>query len=300
MKKSIGCLLLCALLCNRPLYTFIYQVIVLERINPASGKKQRFIGLSDFHDKKNSANTAQLLCIKDFLHKQDKATSKIILEDLSSSSKAVTNSGCRRFQINSRGGILGGLAQSCSRKGLQVDNVEYRYCRVAALGPLLNNEHKKIHDFPSTCGLMVGDIVDEINTAIADIVKYRKCCAVLKAYREKILKKIHPHMKELNLMKEPKRSMADYVHQGCLTNNRLQLLKRLLIFDSALLDLKLAQSILDADECDTIIAVTGGSHIARVQEILQSAGYTPIYSNPSNPKRDPKPLDLDFLKGFLR
>ncbi|MBS1986419.1 hypothetical protein JST99_00595 [Candidatus Dependentiae bacterium] len=299
MKKSISCLLLCAMLCNRPLYTFIYQVIVLERINPASGKKQRFIGLSDFHDKKNSANAAQLFCVKDFLHKQDKAASKIILEDLSSTKNGAYG-GCRRFQINSRGGILGGLAQSCSRKGLQVDNVEYRYCRVAALGPLLNNAHKKIHDFPSTCGLMVSDIVDEINAAIVDIVKYTKCCAALQAYRERILKKIYPHMRELNLTKELKRSMADYVHQGCLTNNRFQLLKRLLIFDSALLDLKLAQSILDADTCDTIIAVTGGSHIARVQEILESAGYTPIYSNPSNPKKEPKPLDLDFLKGFLR
>lgn len=300
MKKGLGCVLLGAMMLAGSTHPFIYEVVVLKRINPLSRKTQHFIGLSDFHDKKNLANAIQLICIKDFLQSQNKDRTKIILEDLSTDSNNGKHGVCRQFHINSRGGILGGLAHSCRQKGLLVDNIEYRYCRVAALGPLLNNEHQKIHDFPSACGVKVCDIAHEIHNAIADIAAYTSCCAALGAYREKILKRVEPAMNTLYLLKDSNHSMADYVQKHSREANRFELLKQLLIFDSPLLDLKLARSILTADQCDTIIAIAGGSHITRVKEMLRSAGYQVVYSTSSKGVKDPKPIDLRSLKHSLR
>lgn len=298
MKKGLGCVLLGVMMFAGSAHSFIYEIVVLKRINPVSRKIQHFIGLSDFHDKKNLANAAQLLCIKDFLHNQNKSRTKIILEDLSTDSNNGKYGVCRQFRINSRGGILGGLAHSCHQKGLLVDNIEYRYCRVAALGPLLNNEHQKIHDFPSARGVKVCDIAHEIHNAITDIGAHTSCCAALSAYREKILKRVEPAMNMLYLLKDSKHSVADYVQQHSRTANRFELLKQLLIFDSPLLDLKLARSILTADKCDTIIAIAGGSHITRVKEMLQSAGYQLIYNLPGKGIKNPKPINLSFLKNL--
>jgi len=295
MKRNVGYIYLCTVMISGSLHAFIYEIILLKRINPTTGRPQQFIGLSDFHDKKNGANAAQLTCIKDFFNKQKKDRTKIILEDLSTDAGNGSSGSCKQFQIDSRGGILGGLARICHKDGFQVDNIEYRYCRVAALGPLFNNAQQKVHAFPSACGIRVCDIVDEIHNAMSDIGKRTNCCASLKAYQQKTLKKIEPQMNRLNLIKESKHSMADYVQQNGEESNRHDVLKKLLIFDSALLDLKLAHSILTADECDTIIAISGGSHIARVKEILRSAGYRYAYSKPKKHTRAPKPLDLTLL-----
>jgi hypothetical protein len=115
-------------------FSYIYEVRVLRKWDDVRKRYHYFIGLSDFHDKIDPSNQTQLKKIQDILAKADKSSTKVAIEDLSS----VNNNGrasCGRYMVNSRGGVLGGLAQSSRDAGLDVCNVEFRYCRVVAMAP---------------------------------------------------------------------------------------------------------------------------------------------------------------------
>src|SRR5579872_576077 len=129
-------------------YSFIYEARVLKKWDPATHEYRFFIGLSDFHDKAHEATGRQLEALEQLLSSCNKNKTRIMLEDLSSRGSQGRHT-CGRFVINSRGGILGGLVQKCQEKDLLVDNVEYRYCRVSSLGPVLNNLKENVHAFPS-------------------------------------------------------------------------------------------------------------------------------------------------------
>ena len=265
MKHLVCYLAIFALLTPCFLRPFIYEVTLLKRWIPEFKRYQYFVGISDFHDKKHAANETQRARIQDLLDQQNKETTMVITEDLSGGQTV-----CGQFKINSKGGILGGLTKLCQEKGFTVDNIEYRYCRVAALGPLLTHANQAIHECPSTCKLRIADIAHEVHQTIDAVSTHTPQLA--DTYK-KICKKIPLLLEQLQLTNGSPHSVADYIQEQAQDGDRLAIVEKLLTFDADLVDFKLARSVLAARTYHTIIAFAGGSHISRVITMLLSAGY---------------------------
>lgn len=257
-------------------YAFIYEIKVMRKWDAERQKYHYFIGLSDFHDKTNHTSPSQLNKLEQLLASVDKKKTKIAIEDLSSHNTQGRKE-CGHFFINSRGGILGGLADKGKEMGLDVDNVEFRYCRVSSLGPVLNNLASRLENFPSAMHLKVGELVQEVMREIKEIDRYSDGHALNKMYASSV-KGVLSSLKALHLDKDQGLSVADYLAQHSDAKNRLDLLKKLLTFDSSLLDLKLTHAVMQARDKDKVIAIAGGAHIARVCDILSAQGYSAIES----------------------
>lgn len=264
---------------------YIYEIKVLRKWDAQQKCYRFFVGCSDFHDKVHSANEEQRPVVESLLVAQDPRKIKVIVEDLSSKN----NKGCKScgpFYIQSKVGILAGLGDYCRQKGIACENVEYRYCRVASMGPIINNLSVSPHMFPSTRSLEVGCIVDEIENTIKDLRLHVSHPALKQVYADEV-KKIRIIFEKLRLTQHRSASIADYIHASSTKDNRVDVLKHLLTFDSGLLDIKMTYEILHAKEHDRVIAFAGGTHINRVSELLKKIGYEEVDSTKLSYKKMP-------------
>jgi hypothetical protein len=90
------------------------------------------------------------------------------------------------------------------------------------------------------------------------------------------IKEVFGSLKALHLDKSHQMSVAEYIHRHSRPNNRLELLKKMLTFDSCLLDIKLAHSVVQAQDKQKVIAIAGGAHITRVAQMLIKDGYSQL------------------------
>lgn len=255
---------------------FIYEVKMLRKWDAARNRYHYFIGYSDFHDKKHEANKQQLATIKQVLASCDNQDTAVFLEDLSSPA-ADGRVGCGDFYVNSRGGVLGGLTQVCKNMKLTTDNIEYRYCRVASLGPVLNNLEQSPRNFNSVREISVGQLGQEVDREIDAIASYDDGPALNALYQEKLRTVAHEREK-LVLNADSTHSVADYVEQSSDSAGRLSFLMDAFTFDSELLDFKLVHGILHATDKSRVVAFAGGAHISRASDLLQKyAGYELVY-----------------------
>jgi len=298
-------------------FAFIYEVKILKKWDAAHKRYHYFIGFSDFHDKVHVANKHQLAKIETILNTCDKNSTKVAIEDLSS----INNNGrsaCGRYSVNSRGGVLGGLAQTSRTMGLDVANVEFRYCRVISLGPVLNNLQGNLNSFPSATTTTMSALLDEVSKEIVQIQAYDDG-PILKKLYDASIKNIQDQIKKLRLDLDGTLSVAQYLEKNSTQKNRLELLKNLLTFDSGLLDLSLAHIVTSAfGTQDKVIVIAGGAHIGRVSDLLQKVGYkdastTKVTFARENDLRKclgsniidgafcvkPQPIALDFLDAIL-
>lgn len=257
-------------------YAYIYEVKVLRMWNAGSQKYHYFIGLSDFHDKTNNSSPSQLNKLEQLLASLDKKNTKIIIEDLSSKNVQGRKE-CGQFFVNSRGGILGGLTEKTKNMGLDVDNIEFRFCRVSSLGPVLNNLSAQLDSFPSAMQLKIGTLTDEIMNEIKEIYRYSDGYALNKIY-DSSAKEVVSAIRQLHLDAAQSLSVAQYLTNYSNNHNRLELLKKLLTFDSSLLDVKIAHVALQSKDKNKVIAIAGGAHIARVCQLLTAQGYNAVDS----------------------
>lgn len=278
MKWSIRAiaLIMCGL-ASSGAYAFIYEVKVLKKWDSERKRYHYFIGLSDFHDKQHDATPGQIEAIQQLLRKMPRQETKVIVEDLSTENHCGRKS-CGRFFLNSRGGILGGLAQTCKDHRLDVENVEYRYCRVIALGPLLHNLKADMSSIPSLKGVRVSDIMQEIQSAADHIKQYNDGSTLSKWYAQH-LRDLAVHIERLKMEQYKNMSMAEYVAKHTTHANRLKTLKYLLTFDSDLLNVLMVHYIQAAADKERVLAVAGGTHIMHVVEMLKKLGYKEIYSS---------------------
>ncbi len=255
--------------------SYIYEVKVLRKWNQQNKKYHYFIGLSDFHDKTHAAGQQQLADLVSCFGQAERANIKVVLEDLSSCGSNGRNS-CGRFYVDSKGGVLGGLATTFRDMGFDVDNIEYRYCRVASLGPILNNVQQKPHVFPSVATTQVSMLATEVDAIAQEIGSYTDGHK-LKTVYNRGLKQIN---NQLNHFKACQQMMnvADYIEQNSTASNRLEFIKRLLTFDSCLLDLKMTHAVVNAPGYDKVVAIAGGAHIGRVSELLEKIGYEVVHT----------------------
>lgn len=288
----------------------------MKRWDAQRNRDHYFIGCSDFHDKTHAVTGDQMQKIEQLLTQCDKKNTNVVVEDLSSANDS-GRLACGRFMVNSRGGILGGLAEKGRTMGLSVDNVEFRLCRVTSLGPVLNNLHADMNNFPSASTVLVAALRDEVLHEIAQIQAYEDGPIAKKMYAQGI-HDAKNQLKELHIDRHQQMTIADFLNTHAKPEGRLELLKTLLTFDSGLLDLKIVHSVMNAQDKQKSIAIAGGSHIGRVGELLEKFGYQHvkttkvIFGREHNLQKclgshiidgafcmKPEPINLDFLDAVI-
>jgi len=297
------------------LKAYIYEIKVLRKWDDAAHRYQFVIGCSDFHDKTHSANGQQRSYLTHLLAKQNKSM-KVILEDLSSPNN-IGSYGHKQFWLNSNRGILASLTKECKTLGLDAENIEYRYCRVISLGGLLRQLDRSPYESQPACAIRVSSLVDEVRGAMKQVLNYNDGTSLNRWYKESCAQ-VKKSMQALGLDEHAPLSSAAYFEKISAGSNKLLILKRLLTFDSGLLDCALTHSIINTADKAIVVALAGGTHIDRAFEQLKARGYTQIYTTPVSFRHDydvanalgspimpggycvkPEPIELSLLEEYL-
>jgi len=255
---------------------YIYEVQALRKWDPQTQCYHYVVGLSDFHDKQHPATKPQRGYIEALIKNCDTKKTAVLLEDLSSPNWYGEQK-CGSFRVDSRGGLLGGLSDVCKQHKVAVDNVEYRYCRVAAFGPVLNNARTRLDSFQSTRAIPMQAIAQEIVRQLRQIEEYNDHPTLNKQYIAHVAR-IKALMQKFHISEHPQMSAVDYLESHTKEAKREQALKMLLVFDSMLLDFHLVHAVLKTQQQkDTVLAIAGGSHIKNMAALLQKVGYEPVH-----------------------
>ena len=176
---------------------------------------------------------------------------------------------------------MAGLSTFCKEHNIPAENVEYRYCRVVAFGPIINNINADPQLFPSKTKLTIGHIIQEVYAVRDELLKITEPAfkKIVLQRSQEILAFITTHKLEA----ESNKSVAEYVAHNTSVNNRFEIVKQLLTFDGIFLGLKLTASVMNAHTKERVIAFAGGTHIEEAYELLQHvAGYEPITQSDKN------------------
>lgn len=275
MKRIIGnSLIIIALLsCGQSLGYFYHLCVMRKIMNKQTNAQQVIICLGDYHLKSHPANKNQRTDVEALLARCASAKGKLIVEDLSS----VNNDGrmiCCNFGINCSEGVLGQLGNKARALGVSVDNVEYRYCRVAGVGPLLNNCKADPHSFRSSATIATSSLHKEVADEIEKIKKYNDG-KVLNDLYKRAVSTAHAALSKINF--NGKKTVADYCAQLPRKQYR-QELEKLCIFDSTLIDMNIMHSIASSPGERLIFVIAGGSHIEQATDLLKRMGYESLFS----------------------
>ncbi len=314
MKKIIQhCFIIAALLLSNSGFGYFYHVCVMRKIvNKSTNAQQLVVCLGDYHLKSHPANKNQRVYIESLLKRCSAKKTKLIVEDLSS----VNSDGrmvCCNFGINCSEGVLGQLASKARSWGVPVDNVEYRYCRVAGVGPLLTNIQAKPHSFRSTATIATSSLHKEVVDEIEKIKKYDDGKLLNDLYK-RTTSAVHTALSNTGF-NNGKVTVADYCIKLSPKQYR-QELEKLCIFDSALIDMNIMHSIAACADTPLIFVVAGGSHVEQVSSILQRMGYESVLKSyaPAAPSIKkvlnsdsavvlsdihPQPVDITIIDKFM-
>ncbi len=250
--------------------SFIYKVDILRKWDPERKKYSYFIGCSDFHDKFHEANGPQRQFIRRLLAHCDKARTKVLIEDLASANH---NGKSARINLSRRAkpGILAGFTNECKQLGISVTNLEYRYDRVLAVAGLLKNTAVNPYSYKPACAICIGHVKKEFDDAIWQIKQYKDGPQLTKLYQNGIASALK-QSKDFNFNYDYKLNIASYLIENTKSSLRNAFIKRLLTFDSVLLDFKFIHETLKSKE-PVVVALAGGTHIQRAISILQKMGY---------------------------
>jgi hypothetical protein len=140
---------------------------------------------------------------------------------------------------------------------------------------VLNNLDAPLQTMTSAMQVRMSALVDEIMGEMRIIARYNDGYILNKQY-DAMAKEVVAAMKMLKLDHALSLTVAEYLANYSNNKNRLELLKKLLTFDSNVLDSKIVHSVLEARDKDKVIAIAGGAHIARACELLATQGYQPL------------------------
>lgn len=310
-RLSRLCMLFCFITTSS--CTFIYDLVVMRKWD--GGRYRYFIGLSDFHDKKHRANRAQLDDLQATLSRCSPDSIKIGSEDIGS--PAVNHSAkCGPYLLMSQGGVLHGVANICRSNNFDYNNFEYRYCRVATLGPVLNNIGSDLTRFRSANSVRVSALIKEIETIFNELRGYNDPTLLRDLYAH-CIKRMRQLMTELKLFQNANLTVANYLQNMTTPNNRLAFVKKLLTFDSVLLDLRILHNVIHSQK-PNYLAIAGGSHTTRIAKLLSKLGYEQVHGVRPTFEREynankclgshiidgkycqrPKPVDVRVIGDFL-
>lgn len=274
-------------------YSYFYHVCVLK-VTDTHGEQQWVVLLGDYHDKTHPVNRNHRAYLELLLKKCVAIKGKLIVEDLSS----INNDGrmiCSNFGIDSSEGILGQLASKARELGVLVDNVEFRYCRVASIGPLLKNLHVDPFTLPSSATITVVSLHKEVVDEIEKIKKYNDG-KLLNDFYKKTIGRVRTDLAKMHLSESQKATIAHYCAHLRSKKYRQQL-EKLCIFDSALIDVNILHSIAACPRAPFIFVVAGGSHTIQVADLLQSIGYEMVFATLHS---EFEPVDISVLDRFVK
>jgi hypothetical protein len=310
--RLMAIMILCLLIIptNR---AFIYMATVMHKWDDCAQRSRWFIGLGDYHCKEHPITLKHRQELEQLLAETQQGRCKLLVEDLSSKN-ADGRFNCGRFQVNSRGGLLGGLTDVCQSYGIATHNLEYRYTRVCALGPILNKPHADPYSFASVRGITAGQMHAEVADELANIAQYNDGMLLNRWYAERT-QAVMRRLVTLRWQQMATMSAADML-ADLKPLERQKKIEDLLTFDSSLFDIKLVHAIVQND-AERIYAIAGGSHIKRVRVLLQKLGYVQVdvgvvsCSDEQASVADsiecfderfadqPRPIDLQWLKRFF-
>lgn len=265
---------------------YIYDTQVVRKWNSQLNDYQYIVGLCDYHDRMHPENKIQRAQLESMLSQSDKDGMRVVVEDLSCRGEGCTQAYCNNFVVNTRGGILGGLAEFCVQKGIAVQNMEYRYCRVAAIGPMLRHAHAPLQEFTAIHQVSLNTLVDEIQSEVKTVESFASGDKKLQTWYAQSLKEIEDGLKRLHLQQHTDMTIAQYLEAHSRPEKRFLLLNELLTFDSILLDLKLVHAIANMHDKKIIVVIAGGTHINRMNDALKSLGFTQVQGTSVSYKRE--------------
>jgi len=295
---------------------YYYMCIWKEIVNKNIDNPQIIVGFADFHDQQHSINRQQQVDFDQILLKKLATyNGKLIVEDLCS----VNNDGrmnCCNFGIHSEQGVLGRLADKAREAGVGVDNVEYRYCRVAGISPLLNKLNQNPSSFKSAVAIdtlsLHKEVIDEINT-----IKNYNDGKILNAVYKNAIASVNKELLRINFgnsSRQKKITIADYCSKFSHNQYR-QELEKLCIFDSSLIDMKIIHSIVTSPQTRYIVIAAGGAHIEQMNTMLKKIGYALVFATPqplcltlkklvninnnTQPEDIPQPIDIAAVSKFI-
>lgn len=312
MKNLAKSCFIIALVSGHMAFGYMYQLAAYRKImDPHTQKQQLVLCLGDYHLKSHPANKDQRAYIESLLKRSVGKKIKFTVEDLSS----VNNDGrhiCCNFGINCHEGVLGQLANKARSLGVPVDNIEYRYCRVASIGPLLNNIKANPQAFRSSATIAMTSLHKEVIDEIEKIKKYNDGKLLNNVYKHAI-NTVYAALSKMDFAN--KKTVAEYCAQLQRKAYR-QELEKLCIFDSTLIDMNIMHSIAASPDVPLIVVLAGGSHTEQVSSMLQKMGYesllqTSVTTKPMITKAlnsdnasaatevHPEPLDMAILDRFI-
>lgn len=264
---------------------YIFELQSIKKKNSAIEGPEWVIGLGDLHDKQHPTIKEQKDAIMSFLTSLPKDQVKVLTEDLSSPGSFGRQT-CGNFYIDSRGGVLGGSAKDFIDQGFDTQNHEFRYCRVSSLGPVINNQDTDVSHIHSTSSITMGSLCQEIQKELDQIGGFEDG-RILKEIYDKNRESVQKKLKKLNLMAHDQTSVADYLQQKASSAKDafMHFIKKLLIFDSELLDCKFIHDVKQQKEKRYVIIIAGAAHVKRVCDILTKDGYEPHTTMLSQPER---------------
>jgi len=286
-----GSVIIITLLLGNTVYGYFYYVCVVKKV--VNKQKQHIILLGDYHDKKHPANQDQRAYLESLIKKCAAVKGKLIVEDLSS----VNNDGrmvCCNFGINCSEGVLGQLAHKARELGIGVDNVEFRYCRVAGIGPLLNNIEVSPFSVRSSATITTSSLHKEVVDELEKIKRYDDGKQLNNLYK-KTVTSVRDALLKMRLCVDHECTVAQYCVQLRSKQYR-QELEKLCIFDSALIDMNILHSIAARKKNPYIFVVAGGSHAEQVSAMLQSMGYELVFITSNTQMR---PVDITIIDTFI-
>lgn len=307
-------LVIAALLSCSSGFGYVYYLCADRKVmNKKTNAKQLIVCFGDYHLKSHPTNKSQRIYIESLLKRCVAAKVKLIVEDLGS----VNNDGrmvCCNFGINCSEGVLGQLANKARALGIPVDNVEYRYCRVAGVGPLLSNIQAKPHAFRSSATIAISSLHKEVADEIEKIKKYDDGKLLNDFYR-RTASTVHAALSKIGFNKS-KATVADYC-TGLQCKQYRQELEKLCIFDSALIDMNIIHSIATSSEAPIIFVFAGGSHVEQVSFMLKRMGYESVLTTSApavsvlkkvlnsdslavSSDVHPQPVDITIIDKFIR
>jgi hypothetical protein len=270
---GIGCLLIYAT--NS---AFIYDISVLRKWIPNKSSYHYFIGLSDFHDRTAPENAQQREHVLELLRQCNPEATKIIIEDLSSQNDQ-GDFGCQNFLLQSKVGLLAGMAYACKSYGLDVNNIEYRYCRVISLAPILHTTNKNaLGNSGMNYDITIDALHNEVYKAMHTIKAQCLHDSSLRTLAKKTINLVKRELKEFKLEQSMCKPVVNYVTDCAASGSgKLVLIKKMLTFDSCLIDIKLLEAVLASQNKKKSIAIAGGTHIDHVKELLVALGYEVVH-----------------------
>ncbi len=222
--------------------------------------------------------------------------------------------------LSPKGGILSGLSERCRSHALDVANVEYRFCRVITLGPVLDrirNGLSTCHDsLCATHETNISSLSDEIMRTIKEIRAYDDG-AVLNDFYKQCTNEAERCIADLSFPRSCGMTVADYISRHVKDEQRLGQIKYLFTFDSSLVDSKLIHMVVNEQHKHKVVALAGGAHINAVCQLLKNIGYESIYTASSvsdvplsmrtsvqssgacAQEQRPLPIDMGFLRRYL-